>query len=98
MSKSVLGVLTFLLIGMIPIFLYAQNESAGEELHDIHCISCHTSEIYVRKNRIVNNMSELEGRIRQCELVNELAWFEEDIDAVITYLNTNFYHFNTNKD
>ena len=84
-----------LLAVFLPVLLYAQNEFDGKKLHDEYCVSCHTPEIYTRKDRIVKNYRQLEERVRQCELSNELMWFEEEIDAVITYLNTNFYHFNT---
>ena len=83
-----------LVLDMTPLLLYAQNEFDGKQLHDANCLSCHKPDIYTRENRIVNNFVQLQERVRQCELANELTWFEEEIDAVITYLNTSFYHFN----
>jgi len=97
MPKLVLMIAT-LSLAMTPILLYAENKFDGKQLHDANCLSCHTPEIYTREDRIVNNYRQLQERVRQCELANELTWFEEEIGAVIKYLNTNYYHFNKNKD
>jgi len=93
MPKHVLRIIAGLCLIVTPFSVYAQNEIDGQQLHDKNCMSCHTADIYMRADRIVNNFRQLEDRIKQCELANELTWFEEEIDAVITYLNTNFYHF-----
>ena len=93
MPRLVMVLIAILSLAMAPLLLYAQHEFDGKQLHDANCISCHTADIYTRENRIVNNYRQLQERVRQCELANELTWFEEEIDAVITYLNSNFYHF-----
>lgn len=71
----------------------ASGESEGQRLHAEHCMTCHGTDVYTRENRIVHSYRELKERIRQCELSNELAWFDEEIEAVSTYLNNHFYHF-----
>ena len=73
--------------------IQAQDINEGKRLHGDHCVQCHTPDIYTRENRIVNNFIELEERVQQCELANQLTWFDEDIDAVINYLNTTYYQF-----
>lgn len=86
----------FYLLGLLlifPVIAWGQDSIDGKRLHDEHCLQCHTPEIYTRDNRIVNNYDELQKRVRQCELANELAWFDEDVNAVIDYLNTAFYKF-----
>ena len=84
-----------LLTGLLvfPLSIQAQDFADGKLLHDKHCVKCHSTEIYTRENRIVNNFSELTERVKQCELSNELTWFEEEIDAVIGYLNAAYYKF-----
>lgn len=86
-------IIAALSLAMASILLYAQNEFDGKQLHDANCVSCHTPDIYTRDDRIVNNYRQLQERVKQCELANELIWFEEEADAVIAYLNTSFYHF-----
>lgn len=80
---------------MLPATAYATDLEQGKLLYEKNCVACHSSEVYTRENRIVNNFAELRERIRQCELANDLTWFDEDIDAVVNYLNTNFYKFET---
>ena len=86
-------IIAALSLAMTSLLLYAQNEFDGKQLHDANCVSCHTPDIYTRNDRIVNNYRQLQERVRQCELANELTWFEEEIDAVISYLNTNYYQY-----
>jgi hypothetical protein len=74
---------------------YAADMEHGKMLYENHCVSCHSSAVFTREKRMVNNFTELRERIRQCELSNDLTWFDEDIDAVVNYLNTNFYKFET---
>lgn len=75
--------------------LFAVEVERGQLLHDQYCMQCHSSDIYTRENSIISDYRDLELRIRQCELSNELTWFDEDINAVLTYLNNNFYRFDT---
>ena len=75
--------------------VHAVDTEHGRQLHAINCTGCHSYEIYTREKRIVNNLTELKERIRQCELANDLTWFDEDIDAVVTYLNSTYYKFET---
>jgi cytochrome c553 len=75
--------------------LYAGEVERGQQLHDQYCTQCHSVDIYTRENSIISDYRDLELRIRQCELSNELTWFDEDINAVLAYLNNNFYRFET---
>ena len=69
----------------------------GKSLHNENCLRCHDESKYTRKNRIVKNFQQLHERIKQCELMTELTWFDEEIDDVTAYLNNQFYHFNLEK-
>jgi cytochrome c553 len=90
----------FILIAMICAASWIPARAAGgtehgKQLHEKHCVACHSSEVYTREKRMVNNFAELKERIRQCELTNDLAWFDEEIDAVVNYLNATYYKFET---
>lgn len=72
----------------------------GEELHRANCVACHVnmtggdgSVLYTRHNRRVQSLSGLEAQVRRCESNLELKWFDEDIEAVVGYLNDKYYHF-----
>ena len=66
---------------------------SGADLHSAHCTRCHGSEVYQRPQRLVNTYAELRQRVQQCELMAELGWFEEEVEAVAKYLNDTFYRF-----
>jgi cytochrome c2 len=72
----------------------------GEELHAKNCVSCHTSMVggngsalYTRTDRRINSLDQLIAQVNRCESSLELRWFEEDVMAVVEYLNRNYYKF-----
>jgi mono/diheme cytochrome c family protein len=79
----------------------AQAEiNRGQQLHSANCISCHTSMVggngtalYTRANRMVGSRDQLIAQVRRCESTLGLRWFDEDVMAVVEYLNSNFYRF-----
>lgn len=91
----------------VPLFLssliffqqpaFAIDIDNGKQLHEENCVRCHQSEVYTRENRMVNSYDELAERIRQCELMAEMAWFQEEIDDVTAYLSETYYKFNLEK-
>ncbi len=84
----------YLLFGCIfSLVTLSATAQDGKQLHDDFCVSCHTAAIYTREERIVNSYPELQERVRQCELANNLTWFDDEIEAVINYLNVNYYQF-----
>jgi len=65
----------------------------GKALLKEHCYSCHGNDVYIREKRIVTSYPKLIKRVRFCSLQRNLTWFDDDIENVATYLNTEFYHF-----
>ena len=70
-----------------------QEALSGADLHATHCTRCHDAGMYTRPQRLVNNYAELRKRVQDCELGAELGWFEEEVEAVVGYLNDTFYKF-----
>ena len=96
--KKIYGLLIFLTI--IPFLVtpvLAIDLENGKSLHDDNCLRCHDESKYTRKNRIVKNFQQLYERIKQCELMAELTWFDEEIADVTAYLNNQFYYFDLEK-
>ena len=96
--KKIYGLLIFLTI--IPFLVtpvLAVDLENGKSLHDENCLRCHDESKYTRKNRIVKNFQQLYERIKQCELMAKLTWFDEEIADVTAYLNNQFYYFNLEK-
>jgi mono/diheme cytochrome c family protein len=72
----------------------------GQALHEANCVGCHVnmtggdgSLLYTRAQRRVQSLAGLESQVRRCESNLGLQWFDDDILAVVDYLNTEFYKF-----
>ncbi|MFN2349950.1 MAG: cytochrome c [Thioalkalivibrio sp.] len=72
----------------------------GESLHASNCVSCHVSMVggngsllYTRADRTVGSRDQLIAQVNRCESTLGLRWFEEDVTAVVEYLNSNYYKF-----
>lgn len=65
----------------------------GETLHSESCTGCHDSAVYTRENRRVQDLPGLGTQVRFCKDNLGVAWFDDEVDDVIGYLNKNYYHF-----
>lgn len=80
---------------------FAQGDPAiGKAMVEKNCIACHAAKyggdgsgIYTRKNRIVTNAPGLLARIRTCNTMLGMKWFEDEELHVASYLNQNYYKF-----
>ena len=79
-----------LLLGALPATQAADAER-GKQLVDKHCTSCHDDKVYTRKNRRVTTLDGLKKQVKRCELNLGLTWFDEDINDVVSYLNSSYY-------
>jgi len=96
--KKICGLFIFLTI--FPFYLMpvlAIDLENGKLLHDENCMRCHNESKYTRKDRMIKNFQQLHERVKNCELMAELTWFDEEIDDVTSYLNNQFYHFKLEK-
>lgn len=82
-----------LILPVVSVSSLAANIENGKALHNANCVRCHQAEVYTRENRMVNSYTELYERVRQCEIMAEMAWFEEEIEDVVGYLNEIYYKF-----
>lgn len=57
------------------------------------CMSCHGNEVYTRSNRMVSSLDGLRHQIARCHQATGKNWSQADVDAVVAYLNKNFYKF-----
>ena len=78
---------------MLGSFTAQANTAEGKILQEKHCTKCHDSSIYTRANRQVRSLGALQQRVKGCEVPAGVKWSESQLNAVINYLNTEFYHF-----
>ncbi|WP_019627084.1 cytochrome c [Thioalkalivibrio sp. ALJT] len=78
----------------------ADDIRAGQQLHADNCISCHAdmvggdgSGLYTRDNRMVGSHPELVAQVNNCNVNLGTNWFDDEVDAVVTYLNAEYYQF-----
>jgi len=82
---------TCLLVAGTPLTsAFADN---GADLYAANCTSCHDDSVYTRKDRRVTSLAGLRKQVQRCELSQGLKWFDEDVDDVVSYLNTTYYKF-----
>lgn len=65
----------------------------GQQLHDNNCMKCHGTEVYTRENRMVSNREALTTQVKRCNQNLGVQWFDEDVNAVVQYLDQAFYKF-----
>jgi len=75
----------------------------GKELHDSNCTSCHevmypmednpSAYLYTRENRQIKKLSSLQTQVQSCNSQIGSGFFDDEIEAVTTYLNQAFYQF-----
>ena len=71
----------------------AADLTNGGLLHAEKCTSCHDSEMYTRENKIIQSLPRLGTQVRFCKDNLGVAWFDDEVDDVIGFLNKNYYHF-----
>lgn len=83
------------LLVALPLLALSTTAGAadGKELHEAKCKACHDASVYTRENRRVKDLAGLNTQVRRCEQALGLTWFDEDVDAVVNYLNVNYYKF-----
>jgi len=57
------------------------------------CSGCHDERVYSRPDHRMQNLQQLEAQVRRCDANIDTRLFDEDIAAVVKYLNDTHYHF-----
>jgi hypothetical protein len=65
----------------------------GKKLHGDHCVRCHNTSVYTRKNRMIKSYESLKTQVQRCATNLDKPWFDDEVDAVAAYLNANYYLF-----
>ncbi|MDH5407764.1 MAG: cytochrome c [Gammaproteobacteria bacterium] len=80
--------------------VYSANIEQGKKLHSQSCTACHVSQmggdgskLYTRDNRRVTSLTALNQQVKRCNDNVGTGWFEDQINNVVHFLNTNYYKF-----
>ena len=93
MEKHVFFVLLLSCLGLgLPLTATAADFDAGQFV-DTRCVACHDSTVYTREDRRVKSLERLESQVRMCDANLGTKLFDDDLLAVVAYLNDNYYHF-----
>jgi hypothetical protein len=56
-------------------------------------LTCHKSDYYTRKNRIIHSAAELKAQVGRCQTGAGQEWSAAQIETVTNYLNDTYYKF-----
>lgn len=92
MYKYLLPLIAFLAI-QLPATAGETGDFDAKSFVNGKCLGCHGPEMFTRSQRRVNSLKELETQIRMCDANLGTTLFDDDIKAVVNYLNDEYYKF-----
>ena len=69
------------------------DSADGKRLHDANCMGCHNTDVYARKDRIVQSLDALEKQLVSCSHMAKAEFSTNEMQDLLKYLNNQFYHF-----
>ena len=77
---------------VVSTWAYAAEFDAEQFLKK-NCTRCHDDKLYASPDRKVHSLTQLDSRVRMCDANFGTKLFDDDIAALVDYLNTHYYHF-----
>jgi mono/diheme cytochrome c family protein len=68
-------------------------ETPGRLLYSTHCAGCHTTQVHWRERKLAFDRSSLAAQVRLWQGKLGLGWSDDDVAAVVDYLNAVYYGF-----
>lgn len=65
----------------------------GRALYENQCTACHESVVHVRERRTVTSLPKLYERVEHWRTVTHTQWSNQEVKAVVDYLNARYYRF-----
>jgi len=69
------------------------DSADGKRLHDAHCMQCHDTGVYTRKDQQVRSLDALRRQLQDCSHMAKAQFSPTQMQNVVKYLNEQFYHF-----
>ena len=64
----------------------------GKHLHDSHCMQCHDTGVYTRKDRQIRSLDALRQQLQDCSHMAKAQLSTAQSQNLVKYLNDQFYH------
>ncbi len=80
-------------LAVLPFVAQADEPFHAESFHRQKCTGCHDTSVYTRSNRRVNSLPRLESQVRMCDANLGIKLFDDDLHALVDYLDKNYYKF-----
>lgn len=65
----------------------------GQRLHDAHCMACHDTGIYSRKDRKMRSIDALKAQLQDCSHMAKAQLSPAQAQHLLKYLDERFYRF-----
>jgi len=65
----------------------------GKSLHKENCTKCHNSSVYIKADRKIKSLDSLAKRVSACDANIGSGLEPEEIKAITTFLNSEYYKF-----
>jgi len=69
------------------------DSAAGKRLLDAHCMECHQTDIFTRKDRKIHSLDALKEQLVGCSHAANVEFSASETQDLLKYLNDEFYHF-----
>ena len=85
-----------LLILLVPSAYSASlsgDSAEGRRLFHANCTACHGTDIFTRKDRLVQSLDALKQQLASCTHAAKKEFSASETQNLLKYLNDQFYHF-----
>jgi hypothetical protein len=69
------------------------DSANGKRLLDAHCMECHQTDVFTRKDRQVQSLDALQEQLAGCTHMAGQEFSTSETQDLLKYLNDRFYHF-----
>ncbi len=69
------------------------DSAEGKRLFDAHCTTCHQTELFTRKDRMIQSLDALKERLVACSHAAKTDFAPNEMQDLLKYLDDQFYHF-----
>ena len=83
----------FVVISLFTFSAHADEDFKAKDFVQANCTRCHDATVYTRPDRRITDVAGLKAQVQRCDNNVGTMLFEEDIDAVVVYLNETYYRF-----